>query len=775
MSKTFKVLISLFLIISVLIGASLYFISSKINPSTIKKVAIQAIEENLNNVKADIQMVDYKLGTSLKVEVKKLQITNKLDRSKLLELESVEVKVPILAILTSGGTIDIVTNKPKLYLIKKGENINWTQAVQKKESPKKIQPTLQKKSESSDIEIPEFVNKSKLNLKVLDAEFLLNLGKNQKSKITLNKIILKNLNFVKTTAFEISSLINYQLDKNSFFKTNIQAIGEIDLNKLIKNKSIETSTQLKIQNTSIDGMSISLPLFKGNIKTKGSTEKLMLDFSGELESVLELKMNIGYQKSSVNVTELDISIDPKKTISSFTPDLINSLKLVDFNDTRFKLRGDIALNLSPLKINPQLSFTTTKKIEASYVPQATILTGISGKVVGKEIVVKADSETLSGIVQTKIKTEFDPLNIPSEVTKFSPISIDLGINGLKISKSMIQNNLWKNTKSASPEQSSKTSISEDADPGNIVQFPPVDVSITGDKIYIADQMIKTNGTVTVRNNTIKANDLIFQYGKGKLKKSFETKIKTTKNIKTNFDLKFDNVEVSAFNAFFPPYLNDLKGKFIGKVNGNVLLANKVEYSISSKLQGRNGELKNLNIAAIINPILNDVSLLKGKLPKKQNISNKFDKLYSDINLDNRAIKVNRLEVNGHKKTFELITFGKVSMSENNSILTGTIYLQQNAKQLKKITGQSKIPFRLKGKGFAIYNPDLKYTTTELTKFTQKLLKKKAKSQLRKEKKKIQSKIKKEKKKIKKKVDKEIKNQKKKLEDELKKKLKGIKF
>ena len=267
MNKLTKVLISVFVIVSTLILASIYFVSTKLNSETIREVLVKTIEDNLYQTKATISEVDYSLGTSVQISVNDLKVVSTQDKSKLLEFSQLKIQIPILAILTRGGVIDIVTNSPQLYLSKKGEFTNWQMALNQNLKKDTDQSKKIKKKRTEKIELPSFVNKSKINLKVLDAQLFLNLDQQSKGTFKLDRFILKNINLVSTTAFEISSMIQYQISPESVFKSEIQVIGEMALNEFIEKSNLSSSMQFKVAKTSLSNLAIQIPMLRGKIQT----------------------------------------------------------------------------------------------------------------------------------------------------------------------------------------------------------------------------------------------------------------------------------------------------------------------------------------------------------------------------------------------------------------------------------------------------------------------------------------------------------------------------
>ena len=129
MNKSMKILVSIISIIIIFCISTVVLISTKIKPELIKKEAISAINKNLPNATASIESIDYSIGTSVTLELEKFLLVEKATKNKLLSLNNLEVKIPIWAILTSGGTIDIITDNPDIFVNKKNGELNWSKAL----------------------------------------------------------------------------------------------------------------------------------------------------------------------------------------------------------------------------------------------------------------------------------------------------------------------------------------------------------------------------------------------------------------------------------------------------------------------------------------------------------------------------------------------------------------------------------------------------------------------------------------------------------------------
>ena len=96
-------------------------------------------------------------------------------------MNNLSFKIPIWAILTGGGSIDLYLNDPKISFIKRKKESNWDRSMgpSEKKPPVKDKRKGQKKSEqrksaerNSKTDLPSFVKKSKINFKINSVAYL---------------------------------------------------------------------------------------------------------------------------------------------------------------------------------------------------------------------------------------------------------------------------------------------------------------------------------------------------------------------------------------------------------------------------------------------------------------------------------------------------------------------------------------------------------------------------------------------------------------------------
>lgn len=654
----------------------------------------------------------------------------------------------------------------------------------------------------------------------LDAQKTLKTNIETKGSVDLPK-------FLKNSLVDLA--IDFNITKSSLtglpykipnLKGNIKLTGsekdfDIKLNTSMDNlTTLDSSVKVKGKNITVDNLDMAITLgelkkyvgaklnsqLKGfnlngaafKLNVSGSTTltedgpDVDLSLKTSLDDFLNLSSNIKFNKTNLDVSGLDIKIALNKVKKYIGKDLKSSLKILNLNNSSFNLKGDVGVNLEPFSLKPTLSFSNTGDITVK--PNNDISAGVNfnGSFDNNNLNMNVNSKVFGGSVKTNIKTYLDPMNIKTDLAQLSPINLDVKLANFKVSKSLIQKTLYSKSKEKTPEKEVV-----DNTPGTKIFLPDVKVNITGNKIYIDKKQLSMKGKIIAKGNNIRTDGMRFYYGKGYLSTKFNSTIKDTKNIDSKLNIFFDRVKVDAFNAFFPPYIKDIKGKFKGKIKGSLNLAKKTKYNLKLQLKGYGGEMKGFNIAKIVGPMLNDIKLLKGKVPKTYNISDRFESLNVNVTASDKLVSIKKFSLVGNKKASRATAKGKLSMGKGKSDITGTVYIKQVAKEIRKHTRKKSIPYRLAGVGFGV-KPDLGYTLKKLGQSVLRAQKQKVKKAIKKEvkkfkknvkkeiargKKKLKKNISREKKKIKRNIAKEKKKAQKKAKDFLKSKvkIKGIKF
>ena len=750
MSKKLKIGLILLLAVFVAIGAAFYVVSTKIDPELIRKSAIEAIEGNLNDVKATIGEVSYTLGFTVKVNVKNLDISAAKSGDPLLRVADAKVEVPILSILSNGGTVDVKIEKPEVVLKElPGGSSNWKAALPTGEEAKK--PSTGKKEESKgEVELPSFVENSRVDLKITDLGLThIPLGK-KPSTIQVEKILLKNLNLKKTTAFEVVSSLQYGIDQEKTVSANVQLVGEVALNNFFKTGAIDTNMLLNVDNIKASWLDLKVPALKNVIRFKmkedGSIEAEVRTNGGPLSLETDVKVDKKIEKVSVNKMQLAVNLGGIPGIVG--GELQEALKGIDFGKSEFKAGGTALINLKETKVDPNLSFSVEKPVTIS-VAEQPIAVSFKGRYVGDEASLKIKNELLSGVATLDANTRINPMKLPESIAAYNPVKAKLLITNVKLEKAFIQKLLYgdkaKAQSKAQPGQNEKV---EEAKP---ISFPPFDLALEGKHIFINTQEMNLSGSVSGKNGIVDVNGLKMVYGPGSAKLNAKAKLATTQDISADFKLGLENMDMGGLNVFLPPMISEIQGKYEGNVSGALKKTKELSYDIKTDVKASNGELKNLNLSSFLLPLIESISFLKGKVDEdKLKISDKFDTMSLNARATEKYAHINKFNFVGNKKSVVLEAKGKVAMKETaSSRVEANLVIDSVAKDVKQYSGTESIPVLLQGKGFVML-PVVKYTTDKLTERV-------GKKELEKQKKQLNKQIKKEQKKLEKDLQKKAKD------------------
>ena len=114
-SSKLKIIGGVLAVLILIFAGIMSYASSKLNSEEIRKAAIEATQKVFPNATANLENVEIKWGLNFRIELKKFLLQTKDPEEKPVDLayvESLDVKIPIWAILTNGGVVEIEMDKP---------------------------------------------------------------------------------------------------------------------------------------------------------------------------------------------------------------------------------------------------------------------------------------------------------------------------------------------------------------------------------------------------------------------------------------------------------------------------------------------------------------------------------------------------------------------------------------------------------------------------------------------------------------------------------------
>lgn len=719
-SNKFKIIGIIAAVFFVLIAGVVYYASTKLNPEEIRKIAITQTEKVFPKGKASLDTINISWGLNFKIELHKFAINTTSPEGRPVEMMAVDnlvVKVPLWAIITNGGVIEIQLDKPLMNYAEFPVGNNWTYAMgDKKDEDKKNEKTPEEKAAAQEKAIGIF-GKSKINVKLSDVAVKYSLRDNSNGQITVSRFLVKGLNFESSTAFEIASDAKFVMADKSAVSFSTIAIGEINIADLVKNGSVSSLVIVKVNNISKTGLEWKFPEITTNInfllKKDGEISgKILTSFESQNKIAADFKMTKQIEISNINV---DIILKDIGLIMGLD-------RAIDLSKAKLSAKGGL-IYTEDKKIDADLSFTIAPGIGYSK-DGIVATTSVEGSFKQKDIYVRVKTDVLSGLVDTIVNGEYDP-NQKFDMKALKPFDIKVTATRLKIPEKIIQQKLWAKkdpAEVAKEEAAAEAAREKAAKEGKPVPgLPAANVNMAWSNISIGGEDFQGRGKIVVSSHAIAIDDMNFKFSKGtgKLTQTMKLGVKSNESV---FDLGIKDLNLSSFKPFLPPFIDNFTGTFSGKVNGNATLfkANKPpRYDVNVALDAKNGDIKKLNIGEFINPLLSSIPMIKDQVGDKQL---KLDGNFETLNMKGRftetAYNLASFNFIGLNKKVEITGSGTIYPvvgAPNNSSMD--VYFTENAKigeLLQKNVGVKVLPIRLSGPNYAM-KPEIQYTLSRLAK------------------------------------------------------------
>lgn len=738
-----------------LIGIVTYFVSTKVKPEEIRKVAIQELQKVFPKAKVDLGKIDVSLGTSINLDAEKFVITypHKKKNIDLFSVGKLNANIPILTILLGGGSVDIRIDKPSVkYLSDKDKNL-WQLAMKKddvkKDESKKKGVDSNKGDSSSSTEaktsaamtIPLFIANSSINLSFHE----INVEYGDVSKIAgnidINTMFIKNLGLKKDAAYEIDSAINLPADKISL---KALLIGEFSLKDFLNKGDIRSKALLTLSEINLPQSKGRFPEIRNNIELAvGKNNQVNMGLSGEFEKS-SYKLKIKLDDKEMIVRDIDINL-PLMDLKMMLPE---PMAIMSPNKSTLKVDGSIRLKGE--SIYPSLNYELSDYANFN-------ISGFPLKVIGKGLITenKITNSSMTAMFDGSIESNFlANIDLNSKNKNLDSLlksyELKLGLNKLAFQREFLQQTLYPETgkkqaqkepKAESGNATAKASATKDKKEASIPLLPRGKITLKAKEINLGGKNLNAGGLITTKENAVVVKNLKFLLESGEAVINNNLKMYRNK-MTSNFSLKMKEINISSFDGVMPQKFSGSTGLFNGTISGNVQSAKKLGYNVAVDIKGSNGELKGIDLKPYLEKV---VSLVK-KIP----------------GLDKKVDSNKKIEYNGNFKTFQLKgnfkpTHYQIKSSEfiglDNLVeakANGNIYPETKkegkvfadiierkylSKYVETYAGTNVIPVLFKGKGMEL-NADYQYTVKKLSKKVlnknKSKVKKKAKDKLKKE-------------------------------------------
>ncbi|MBY0415076.1 MAG: hypothetical protein K2Q18_12975 [Bdellovibrionales bacterium] len=702
----------------VLLGA-VYYASTKLNPEEIRKIAVEQTQKIFPNAEAKLGDIKIGWGLNFKVELHNFALNTKNSEGQPVEMMAVDeliVKVPIWAIITNGGVIEIQLDKPLMNYAEFPVGNNWTYAMgdkkQEEEKPKTPEEAAAAQEKAIGV-----LGKSKINVKLSDVIVKYALRDKSNGQIGVSRFLVKGLNFESSTAFEIASDAKFVMADKSQVSFSTIAIGEINIADLVKNGSVSSLIIVKLNNIAKTGLEWKFPEVVTNIN-------FLLTKNGEISGKIQTSFE------SQNKIAADFKMTKQIEISNISVDII-------LKDIGLIMGLDRAIDLSKAKLNAKggLIYTEDKKIDADlsfsiapgigYSKDGIVATtSVEGSFIKKDIAVRVKTDVLGGTVETLVNGEYDP-NEKFNMAALKPFDIKVTANRLKVPEKIIQQKLWAKkdpaelAKEEAEAEQKKAEAQKEGKPSP--GLPPANVNVAWTNISVGGEDFSGRGKIVVSSQAIAVDNMTFKFSKGTGKLTQTMKLGLKSN-ESNFDLGIADLNLSSFKPFLPPFIDNFSGTFTGKVNGSATLYKNEKaprYDVNVVMDAKNGEIKKLNISEYINPMLANIPVVKDQVQDKQlKIDGNFETLNMKGRFTEATYNIASFNFIGINKKVELTGAGTIYPDPAGpSKSTMDVNFTEHGKIgdiLQKNIGSKILPMRVTGPGFSM-KPDIQYTLSRVAK------------------------------------------------------------
>lgn len=735
MSKTLKIIASVVLGLVIVVGGLLFYASTKINPEEIRKMTIAGIEKSMPGATATLGKIDYSLGFNIKIEFQDLKIILKEDQSLLTAVKDFHFKLPIWAIITNGGTVDLSVSKPEMVYTEYAPKVNnWGKAFGPQMAKQEDKKDEVKANEGTkgDIEVPAFISKSKINVRVTDVDVKYKLADGSNGELKVNRFLLKDLNLTSTTAFEVETDIMATMKDGKKFASHSLVIGQMNLNEFIKEKKIDTTIVVEVNNTSMTGVTHKIPDIKSKVHVlvlPSGNINLEVDSTFGSVATNQLKVEMIEKKMSIKTFKLEVFLKELGTVlDKATAD---KMAMVDFKNANFTVQGEMELNENQLT-SSNIAFGLTQDILVKGAEGLNVSTGMKGKYNNENLQVNLNNKVLDGSLNVEVRGKLNPTEKDFSVDKIGPILVDVLASNIKFSPEMIRKNLYGKKPGAAAEAPAASSAEEGGAGAGGTQstavaaktarkLPHVIVDARWKNLIIGRDEFNGGGKILVKGTTIGSEGIAFQFSKGKGNITFLNKQNPNLLADTKFTFNLNGLNLNSLQVFLPPQLESIKGDFSGEVKGTLAegAKNTTNYNVTFSLNATNGEIKGLNLTEHVAGVISKIPMLKDKIGNKDiKVADEFEKLVVKGDVTNQVLNISTFDFTGIKNSTSVVGKGSIGqpLSKRDSVME-LVYQDKTGKIsefMMKNIGTDKLPLKLVGLEFAL-KPDYGYTLSAVAK------------------------------------------------------------
>ncbi|MBP9674133.1 MAG: hypothetical protein KBD63_03485 [Bacteriovoracaceae bacterium] len=709
MRKFLKIMLVLFLVFILFLGGALYYVSTKITPAEVKKLITEQATQVFPNAKVELKELDYRLGFSITFFIKNFSLVLKEglwegEGQKLLSVESLEIKVPLWAILTEGGTVQIFTEKPlATYAIKQQKN-NWQVAMGSKENSEAVVTVENSQKKSS---MPDFVLRSRVNLFIKEMQVSYIPEASEKMQLDVESFEIKNIGLNDKSNYALNMKLDLKQNKKTTVKFNTSLTGTLENAPLFERQDVITQFELVLKNiqaqalkTNIDELTTQadLKVIKGN--SSG-------DFKVSSPNLLKSSFHLEQTLEKLEISQMDLSLKIVSLINLMG--LQDKISQVELGQAEFKATG--VVTKSATKIIPDLDFEVTEAITIK-IPEAEIKSNISGHLKKEKLFLRLDNSLLGGKALADVKTDLD-LSQEFSMEKLPLTHVKLLLSDFTITRKTIQQMLY--AKKAPETKNQVVSGKNTADPSAESNYPKIALDLKVRGVKVDTSLMTMDGLIDIKDKTIKSQNLGFTFAKGTGRMPFEMTTLSPTASKIKLDFKMNNLNLDALHAFLPPMMESIHGDFSGSVVGVVQTSLKgASYDLDVNLNAKQGLIKGLNLTDKIREVIMGLPFLKNSsaAKKEYKVTDGFEEMVVVGKVTDKEMNFKNVKLMGvHEKEYDLFGSGVIyplGDKEGTMMMTLVDHEGSIRDPLKKYAGMEELPLKLKGKGYVL-KPDMGYT------------------------------------------------------------------
>ncbi len=730
-SKKIKIVISIVLLFSALIGAVIYMASKKLNPEELSALVVTEVEKVIPNSKVSTSGVDLSLGllaTSLNLREFDIKLKGKVS-SPLFKVKKLSLKIPIWSIFFGGGKVTLSIDDPVINYEEYPKLSNWELAFkQEKKKATKSQKKSDEKQKSGDeqIVIPGFLASSLIDVEVRRMMVNYSLRDKSSGDLSVEKFLLKDVGVASTTAFELKSHIAVLKNTDNQMELDLLLIGESKLMDWINKGEINLKSSLAVRNidSKILKRKISSFQFDSNIKLKKD-----LSVVGNFKALLEERQLL---QGSIEKNDKRTLIEDIKfvgNIKSLSELVVDSSKLPILlkGDENIHVDGGVSLGSA---ISPNFKIYTNKPI---IVNQAglSIKNNIEGVVTSGLTEFKVESELFNGKSFVDVKYNGNVTKISPQ--SLSPLDVKIAIRDIVVPKKYFAfiENAQKNKKENDDKKIDTDKNETPASPVEMLSPVPANVNLELSNINVNDVIVAGLITSTLAKSGVKVNVKKLNVDKGVITGTSELKI-ISKTLSTQFGIKLKKLNLSSAAHFVPKNIVDgLSGFLDGSISGSAL-SDKFNVKVNTTVS--NGKLSKINVKDTVEGMLGSFAKYTDKVKKDDlKVDGGFKTLALNGTFTNKLYSFKKFQFVDDKNQLIMSGSGDIRPTGKSELKTELKITQTRlSKNLKREVGRSSFPVVLAGKGFEL-KPDYSKAIKLVAKSAAKTqAKKQAKKQVKKQ-------------------------------------------